>query len=568
MNRQRSTTAPDALHDDVRADIWRGISPREHSQGRRSTDLGGLSPMEDTMGWGSRSSGSQPFRRRGLTITMPAPKMPEESASRSPRAPKPKVVRHHSNHGIADPLDPLGSSRSRGFSVMSSSTLIDAHPPPPVSPDLDEGACFEKSFMSLVDRLQIPIEFVNGFQVLWANRAHVEMMGHDTLSAHLDKINSNLQTTVSAPMRQELIALRQSVQVGLQDDSSEMAIYPDEGPPANYRVYSVPINFDLSGYYSDVSELKGVFNMRCFLKSHDSEEPSADEQRARQGFMHTSAMVSLLNVDGHILLQNPAAAAWWTSPEVHALPEYVDGNKLRALFGSEFNAILEAVERFEVTKMRFEVLPRTWHMITAVGSKDPVTGETIVIVNQDDVTAMQDLEEARKETEIARGMVERKDMLFANVSHELKTPLNGIIGLSSALLDRVTDDEHQKLLTSIQTSAQRLAALVGNLVDSAASQQGKLVVKQRPVDVTSVIYEVLELCASLVQPGVELLDGVTQALPLVLGDKDRITQVLTNLVGNALKVPPFGSGFGHLSPLIRQAAGGVSFVAAAVHTSR
>jgi signal transduction histidine kinase len=406
-------------------------------------------------------------------------------------------------------------------------------PPPPVAALLDQGIVFREDILYPLDRLPMPITITNGAQFLWGNRAFASIYGI-SLGSVLDqeelraRMSANAQH-MSEMMRKRMASNRRKIQELLTIIDTPMTHYPDCRPPISFRVLGIPINMQLT--LGDES-IKGVVQLRIFAEPSPSNE---EDQRARQGFLSTSAMVSILNADGKAILQNPSALEWWGSPAVASVSKFNDENKLRALFGKKLDQTLATVSRFGITKTRFEVVPGTWHMITAAGAKDPVTGELIIVLNQDDVTAIQELENAKKNVEMTRKIVERKDMLFANVSHELKTPLNGIIGLSSALLDRAGDEEQLKLLTSIHSSAHRLAALVGNLVDSAASKKGRLTVMQHAVDLRLLASEVIELCQSLVQHGVQLLRIIPDDLPHILGDHDRITQVLMNLVGNALK---------------------------------
>jgi len=130
----------------------------------------------------------------------------------------------------------------------------------------------------------------------------------------------------------------------------------------------------------------------------------------------------------------------------------------------------------------------------------------------------------------------------ANVSHELKTPLTSIQGFSQAILDGTArDGEAQRHAAQvINDEAERMARLVNELLDLAKLDAGQIVMAQEPVDMGQLLRGCVEkLTPQAGQGGVELkLD--LGALPLLSGDNDRLAQVFTNLVDNALKHTPQG----------------------------
>ena len=131
----------------------------------------------------------------------------------------------------------------------------------------------------------------------------------------------------------------------------------------------------------------------------------------------------------------------------------------------------------------------------------------------------------------------------ANVSHELKTPLTSIQGFSQAILDGTAADEvsRHRAVEIISNEAHRMSRLVDELLDLARMESGQIKMLQEPVD----LIKVLEACVEKFdlqarESNVELIWRET-VLPLVTGDKDRLAQVFTNLLANALKhTPPAG----------------------------
>ena len=131
----------------------------------------------------------------------------------------------------------------------------------------------------------------------------------------------------------------------------------------------------------------------------------------------------------------------------------------------------------------------------------------------------------------------------ANVSHELKTPLTSIQGFSQAILDGTANDEtsRHRAIEIINDEASRMSRLVDELLDLTRIESGQVKMMREPVDLAGVLKACVEKFALQAEKNnIELLLEVS-TLPPVTGDKDRLAQVFTNLLDNALKyTPPAG----------------------------
>jgi signal transduction histidine kinase len=130
---------------------------------------------------------------------------------------------------------------------------------------------------------------------------------------------------------------------------------------------------------------------------------------------------------------------------------------------------------------------------------------------------------------------ERSD-LVATVAHELRSPLTGVKGFVQALLnrwDKLSDEQKKLMLTTVSADSDRLSRLIAELLDVARIDTGRLQMYPRPSDVTVLVRRVVESVAmSTSRPvGIRHEDGV----PQVLVDPDKFTQVVTNLVENAVR---------------------------------
>ena len=133
-------------------------------------------------------------------------------------------------------------------------------------------------------------------------------------------------------------------------------------------------------------------------------------------------------------------------------------------------------------------------------------------------------------------LLAQKEEFITVITHELRTPLNGIIGLSETLIAAgALQGSNARNLGAIRNSGMRLLALVNDVLDAAAMKRGTLMVQRKKVNLSKLIDDVIELTEALLSPGVRLVTKVSAMTPLVIGDPQRLVQVMYNLVGNACK---------------------------------
>jgi PAS domain S-box-containing protein len=130
---------------------------------------------------------------------------------------------------------------------------------------------------------------------------------------------------------------------------------------------------------------------------------------------------------------------------------------------------------------------------------------------------------------------ERSD-LVATVAHELRSPLTGVKGFVQALLnrwDKLNDEQKKLMLTTVNADADRLSRLIAELLDVARIDTGRLSLYPRPVEATMLVQRVVDS----VQAGTaRRIDYAKPAdFPLISADPDKFTQVITNLVENAVR---------------------------------
>ena len=132
-----------------------------------------------------------------------------------------------------------------------------------------------------------------------------------------------------------------------------------------------------------------------------------------------------------------------------------------------------------------------------------------------------------------------KDEFLANTSHELRTPLNSIIGISESLIDGATgvlSEQTSANLAIIANSGRRLFNLVSDILDFSQILNENLSLRLKAVGVREVVEIVLILCRPLVvNKELQLVNGISDNIPAIRADEDRLQQILYNIVGNAIK---------------------------------
>ena len=160
-----------------------------------------------------------------------------------------------------------------------------------------------------------------------------------------------------------------------------------------------------------------------------------------------------------------------------------------------------------------------------------------------DITKIKEYQHTLKdERETALQASRVKSEFLANMSHELRTPMNGIISLSELLNKQKLAPEPEEYAKTILSSAQTLLTILNDILDISKVESGELELEHRCFDLHSLLKDLQQLYAPIAKnKDIQLTLSIPENTPkLIKGDMGRITQILRNLVGNAIKFTKYG----------------------------
>ncbi len=163
--------------------------------------------------------------------------------------------------------------------------------------------------------------------------------------------------------------------------------------------------------------------------------------------------------------------------------------------------------------------------------------EQLIFAIARDITGRKLFEHKQKDIEIAKVTSQAKTAFLAAMTHELKTPLNGIVGSANLAYEESENPDQKELLETLKTSAESLTKIVNDIIDYAAMDAGEIELDPRPFSLQSIITEVERMHLEQARmKGIKVISSIDKDLPdIVMSDPTRLAQVLRNLVDNALR---------------------------------
>ena len=199
---------------------------------------------------------------------------------------------------------------------------------------------------------------------------------------------------------------------------------------------------------------------------------------------------------------------------------------------------------------------RRWFHIVAMGSE--VAGRTKYILVMSDRTADRKINQALSEAVAAAEAASRaKSTFLSNMSHDIRTPMNAIIGFTTLAVSNIDNQERVKdYLTKTLSSSRHLLALINDILDMSRIESGKLQLEETEVNLAEMLHDIKTIVSGQIYAKqLELyMDALDVADEDIYCDRTRLGQILLNLLSNAIKFTPAG---GTVSVRIRQLAGTV-----------
>ncbi|WP_017688708.1 PAS domain S-box protein [Paenibacillus sp. PAMC 26794] len=278
----------------------------------------------------------------------------------------------------------------------------------------------------------------------------------------------------------------------------------------------------LNGTLQDITERKRIeFKL----------QESVERYTSLKKYNH-DAIISF-NMDGNIMNANPVAVKMTGCPVAEmistSISRFIGASNLGLILGSNY----EMAEK-EINAVRHTDGSETEVLATLAP----------IIVNKSNVgfyLIAKDITEQKKllvAKEAAERMNKAKSEFLAMMSHEIRTPMNGVIGMTDLLLDTPgLSGEQKEYIEIIQKSGDSLLAIINDILDFSKIESGKTDLVEDPFDLVEIVTETVQIVKPLArEKKLDVRMCVENVIPTpVYGDAYRLKQVLTNIIGNAVK---------------------------------
>lgn len=239
--------------------------------------------------------------------------------------------------------------------------------------------------------------------------------------------------------------------------------------------------------------------------------------------------VIIAGPEGIVERMNDAASRMLATPAEQVIGLHV--REALPLDDLQGNNWFDCLDPYGGIRVRTGLAEQSWH--SPSGAEFLMTGR---LVRPDPHGPVRRLVLSLRDAHVRKRRDRERSDLVATVAHELRSPLTGIKGFTSTLLtkwERFSDEQRQLMLETVDSDADRLSRLITDLLDAARIDSGRLTLRPEPVDVAKLVQHVLDLISA--GSGQTLQADAEQGLPAVWADQDRLVQVVTNLVENALR---------------------------------
>jgi two-component system, sensor histidine kinase and response regulator len=310
------------------------------------------------------------------------------------------------------------------------------------------------------------------------------------------------------------------------------------------------LQIDLHARRSAAGELEGVDLLAMDVTDVQDELAQAhrSERRLRTIMDQIPVTISYIDADYNYRYINRAQETWLGAGE-----QQIVGRAVKDVIGEQVWANIEpnlrsAMEGASVPleRQRTDRQGRpVWHSgrhVPDINDRGEVVGAYTVFFDiTERALAEKALRDGEQELRAAKAAAEHaskaKSEFLANMSHEIRTPMNGVLGLTELLLETPLTPEQRPLVETVRSSGETLLSIINDILDFSKIEAGKLEVEMLDYDFYQAVEDVVQLLAPRAHSkGIELACRFDEQMPQAIkGDPYRFRQVLTNLLGNALK---------------------------------
>jgi two-component system, sensor histidine kinase and response regulator len=336
----------------------------------------------------------------------------------------------------------------------------------------------------------------------------------------------------------EAAATLQRVIASKSQGSAEFRITLPDGS-LRYILAAEGVVLDDAG---QVARVIGV-NIDVTERRESEEALRLSEERFSSAFKYAAIGMALVSLEGGFLKVNQALcdSIGYTEAELSEKtfqelthPDDVEANtaKMRQMLDGEIN--FSKIEKRYIHK-EGEVV---WALVSVSLLRDQQNRPLYFITHIEDINeSKQAMIRQRELTEKAQAADRAKSEFLANMSHEIRTPMNGVIGMTDLLLSGDLSLSQREFAETIRASGETLLTIINDILDFSKIEAGKLVFETLDFDLFETIESPLEMLAAAAHAkGVELAGAIGPEVPRHLrGDPGRLRQILTNLIGNAIK---------------------------------
>ncbi|MCG8616032.1 MAG: PAS domain S-box protein, partial [Desulfobacterales bacterium] len=391
----------------------------------------------------------------------------------------------------------------------------------------------EQKLQSLVDAIPDPICMLNkDMTIVWSNDRAKEMFGPDLEN----------KTCAEAYGSDPCACNNCIVQNTFTDNRMHVHEYDHtdiDGSPRTFRCRTSVAGYDPDGSPSRVMEI---------MEDVTAQKASEKEIRVlSQAVEYSPVTVVITDTQGTIEYVNPrfTQVTGYTSEEaIGQNPKILSAGQTTA---EEYREMWETISAGGIWQGEFVNKKKNGDLYWEAASISPicdVKGQIIhyVAVKEDITGRKQMIKELKSAKEMAESATRAKSNFLATMSHEIRTPMNAILGMSRLVMESDLDNTQQRYVSNIHGAADALLAIINDILDLTKIEADKMDLMEKEFQLGGIvekIFNVLKYTAR--EKGLSLVYRHNHPIPLFLiGDATRISQILMNLVANALKYTPRG----------------------------